>query len=75
MGSELDAEKLEAAMKKKDGGSELEMDDRKRKYNSLKANDTEVTPEEMEAWRMKKSRADDPMLNMSQSGTQGYDIL
>ena len=46
-------------------GSTAELD-RKRKYNSLGS--CEVTEEEMEAYRMKKTRgADDPMANMLQS--------
>jgi len=42
---------------------EASKDERKRGYNSLAANDnSDMTAEEMEAYRMKKMRADDPML-------------
>ncbi len=50
----------------------------KRKYNSLDAGGQNVTPEEMEAWRIKRSRgADDPAANL-QAGTKvagGYELL
>ncbi|KNC87676.1 hypothetical protein, variant, partial [Sphaeroforma arctica JP610] len=37
-------------------------DERKRKYNSFKGNNhDEPTEEEMEAWKIKKAKADDPM--------------
>ena len=39
----------------------LKLDERKRGYNSLNINNAEPTEEEMEAYRMKRSRQDDPM--------------
>ena len=39
----------------------LAMDERKRPYNSLRGDYREVTEEEMEAFRMKRRNADDPM--------------
>lgn len=62
---ELDEEKLKAALKKQRAAqaAKAELDDRKRKYNSL-AGGEEVTPEEMEAYRMTRSRADDPMAKL-----------
>ena len=39
----------------------LKMDERKRSYNSLDVNNAAPTEEEMEAYRMKRARADDPM--------------
>ena len=68
---------------------EAARDDRKRGYNSLAgAVDAEVTPEEMEAYRLKKSRGLDPMdyINKSKdlaaaaangggSGADGYDYV
>lgn len=40
----------------------LQMDERKRPYNSMKASDTkEVTEEELEAFRIKRRQEDDPM--------------
>mmetsp|Transcript_8584 Transcript_8584/g.24666 ORF Transcript_8584/g.24666 Transcript_8584/m.24666 type:complete len:547 (-) Transcript_8584:75-1715(-) len=75
MDGDLDQEKLQAALKKQEA-ERSELDDRKRGYNSLKANDTEVTPEEMEAYRMKKSRGtDDPMDKGGATGTDGYDLV
>ena len=66
---------------------EAARDDRKRGYNSLAgAADAEVTPEEMEAYRLKKNRGLDPMdfINKSKdlaaaanggSGADGYDYV
>eukprot|EP00873_Tetraselmis_striata_P001944 jgi/Tetstr1/422208/TSEL_013060.t1 len=71
----LDEEKLQEAIKKqKEAEKADDADERKRGYNSLKANDTDVTPEEMEAWRMKKKRTDDPMAQPA-AGTDGYDMV
>ncbi|XP_040373553.1 pre-mRNA-splicing factor SLU7-A isoform X1 [Rosa chinensis] len=56
---ELDQKKLGDALKKEDERRKEEKDERKRKYN-VTWND-EVTPEEMEAYRMKKVHHDDPM--------------
>lgn len=39
----------------------LNEDERKRAYNSLNINTEEPTEEEMEAYRMKRNREDDPM--------------
>lgn len=60
---ELDKEKLEQALKKLDEREkkQLETDDRKRKYNSLSTDGGMPTEEEMEAYRMKKARDEDPM--------------
>ncbi|KAK4408146.1 Pre-splicing factor SLU7 [Sesamum angolense] len=55
----LDQEKLAEALKKEDERRREERDERKRKYN-VKWND-EVTPEDMEAYRMKRVHHDDPM--------------
>lgn len=41
----------------------LTKDERKRSYNSLNISNAAPTEEEMEAYRMKRSRADDPMAN------------
>jgi pre-mRNA-processing factor SLU7 len=60
---ELDEDKLKAALKKQDAlnRAAVQTDDRKRKFNSLAGAQEEVTPEEMEAYRMTRTRADDPM--------------
>lgn len=69
---------MKEALKKLEEQEKAAMDaatDSKRKYNSL-AGGENVTPEEMEAWRMKKSRADDPMTAMeAQKSKGGYDLL
>ncbi len=53
----------------------LEGDKAKRKYNSLADGGAEhVTAEEMEAYRIKKGRGDDPMAAIGK-GTDGYDLL
>ncbi|KAH0943144.1 hypothetical protein HID58_002781 [Brassica napus] len=58
----LDREKLAEALKKEDERKKEEKDERKRKYN-VQWND-QVTPEEMEAYRMKRIHEDDPMKNL-----------
>eukprot|EP00957_Ditylum_brightwellii_P098166 7479129-Ditylum_brightwellii.AAC.1 len=68
----LDQGKLRAAIKKeqeriKATTSNSALDERKRKYNSLNT-DNEVTEEDMEAYRLKRERADDPMAKLSADG-------
>ncbi|XP_041005921.1 pre-mRNA-splicing factor SLU7-A isoform X3 [Juglans microcarpa x Juglans regia] len=55
----LNEKLLAEALRKEDERRREERDERKRKYN-VKWND-EVTPEDMEAYRMKKVHHDDPM--------------
>jgi pre-mRNA-processing factor SLU7 len=55
----LDQKRLNEALKKEDERRREERDERKRKYN-VKHNE-EVTAEDMEAYRMKKTHHDDPM--------------
>ena len=64
---ELDKQKLEQALKKLDEREkkQQETDDRKRKYNSLATNEEMPTEEEMEAYRMKKARDEDPMAKIT----------
>ena len=59
---ELDEEKLKEAIKRAEAAERGEEpgDDRKRRYNSVK-DDYDVSAEDMEAYRMKKSRGDDPL--------------
>lgn len=81
--AELDDEKVQAALKKLERqereAEELKGDERKRKFNSLAdGDDQDITPEEMEAYRLKKSRGgEDPMAAFkgSSNGTGGYDLL
>ena len=56
----------------------MEADGSKRKFNSLDGAGGEmVTPEEMEAFRLKKQREDDPMAKHAagDKGTGGYEFL
>ncbi len=55
-----------------------EQDERKRKYNSVAGGDEEVTAEDMEAFRMTRKRADDPMLAFKKTSDKdggGYDYV
>lgn len=48
------------------------------RYNSLRGEQAhEPTPEEMEAYRLKKGRADDPLefINQAKGGEGGYDYV
>lgn len=63
---QLDEDKLKEAVKKQKAflnKGEEDKDDRKRKYNSMTS--TEVTVEDMEAYRMTKANQDDPLSNLS----------
>lgn len=70
---ELDKDKLKAALANEDKFQRdadrhaAEADDKKRKYNSMAT--TEVTPEEIEAWRIKRGNAADPMKDILTSDT------
>ena len=66
----LDEAKLGEAIKRQKAFDHVatEMDDRKRKFNSL-AGTEEVTPEEMEAYRTTRNRADDPMAEYLAAGS------
>jgi len=62
---EKKAKALKKALQEEDERARLsksQLDERKRAYNSLSSDHT-VTEEEMEAYRMKRSRGDDPMAN------------
>lgn len=63
--AQMDKTKVLEALKKQEKENN-EVDDRKRKYNSMTAQ-SEVTEEEMEAFRLKKERADDPMARIQNS--------
>lgn len=58
---DIDEKKLKDAMKKHEAAlaKANDYDDRKRDYNSLAS--VEVTPEDMEAYRLKRTRGDDPL--------------
>eukprot|EP01006_Ploeotia_vitrea_P042627 TRINITY_DN66640_c5_g4_i1.p1 TRINITY_DN66640_c5_g4~~TRINITY_DN66640_c5_g4_i1.p1 ORF type:complete len:530 (+),score=111.64 TRINITY_DN66640_c5_g4_i1:84-1673(+) len=58
--------KVEAAKTKKKRAGELsEAVKKKQKYNSMQADETEVTPEQLEAYRKTMMRAGDPMANFN----------
>ncbi len=59
----LDASKLQEAIRRQEAKSKDEFDDRKRQYTSLQ-DSCQVTEEDMEAYRLKRSRADDPIASM-----------
>jgi pre-mRNA-processing factor SLU7 len=50
-------------------------DERKRGYNSLGGAGEEVTEEDMEAWRLKRGRTEDPAAAAAGAGTAGYDFV
>ena len=54
---------LAEGVRQREGEKLLAMDERKRPYNSLRrdGNSKEPTEEEMEAFRMKRQRQEDPM--------------
>ena len=64
----LDAEKVKEALRKAEKSKAEAKDDRKRKYNSLNADSYDVTEEEMEAYRLSKENANDPMAKLSSDG-------
>jgi pre-mRNA-processing factor SLU7 len=70
----LRAAQVKAALKKLDRQEReaMEKEGTKNKFNSL-AGGEDVTPEEMEAWRMKRARGEDPVA--AAAGTKGYDLL
>eukprot|EP00979_Chaetoceros_neogracilis_P012442 scaffold3310_cov283-Chaetoceros_neogracile.AAC.24 len=58
--AELDEDKLKAALRQEEEQGTMKENEHKRKYNSL-GTDVDVTEEQMEAYRLKKGRSDDPM--------------
>ena len=75
----LDQEKVKAALarQQQEELDELEKDDRKRKYNSVAGSNGGLTDEDMEAYRLRKARADDPMANAiaASAAQKGYDYV
>ena len=75
----LDAGKLAAAVAAEETRARREAavggDERKRAFNSMGEGGA-VTEEEMEAWRLKRARADDPLANLPPGGGEGgYDYV
>ncbi len=73
---QLDKDKLQAALKRAAEAEhqDAEKDERKRKYNSM-GQDTDVTQEDMEAYRMVRSRADDPLNDMQALKNSQYTMV
>jgi Pre-mRNA splicing Prp18-interacting factor. len=69
--AEFDKQKIKEAILKEEKRGEKALDDRKRKYNSTNA-DVDVTEEEMEAYRLRKERRDDPMSNLDADEILNY---
>mmetsp|Transcript_36617 Transcript_36617/g.56264 ORF Transcript_36617/g.56264 Transcript_36617/m.56264 type:complete len:140 (+) Transcript_36617:366-785(+) len=64
----FDDVKLKEALEKEEKRKiNSDKDERKRKYNSM-STEVDVTEEEMEAYRQKRDRADDPMAKISNNG-------
>lgn len=60
----LDKEKMSAALRAEEQRLRGDhADDRKRKYNSMSGASDQVTAEELEAYRLKRANAEDPMAN------------
>lgn len=57
--SQLDPQKVKDALSKSSTSGAVSLDDRKRTYNSMQAVD--VTLEDMEAYRLKRGKEEDPM--------------
>ena len=73
---ELDQARLAAALRAQDeaDAAPVETDERKRGYNAVSGG-AEVTAEEMEAYRLKKARMEDPLAALGGTGTGGYDLV
>ena len=77
---ELDKHRLDEALRKLDerDKKQVEVDDRKRKYNSMQTDGEMPTEEEMEAYRMKKARDEDPMakiIALKAAANTNYDFV
>ncbi len=72
---QLDAERLRKALAAEEARARAGAvtDERKRSYNSLGKGDDTVTEEDMEAWRLKRQREEDPIAQGA--GTDGYDYV
>lgn len=73
---ELDQDRLAAAVRAQEAAdaAPAESDERKRGYTSVSGG-AEITPEEMEAYRLKKARGEDPLAGLGGAGTSGYDLV
>ncbi|CAG9466178.1 unnamed protein product [Pedinophyceae sp. YPF-701] len=75
-GTELDPEKVKEALRRheeREKAAAEGRDDRKRGYNSLR--EEQMTQEDMEAYRLKRVRADDPMARPAGGGGGQYDLV
>lgn len=76
----LDQAKVKAALErqqKEEEAADEEQDERKRKYNSIAGSNSGITDEDMEAYRLRKARMDDPMASAAVLTTaqNGYDFV
>ncbi|KAG7358431.1 pre-mRNA splicing Prp18-interacting factor [Nitzschia inconspicua] len=69
--AELDKSKVKAALEKYEH-DQAEKNSNKRKYHSLDA-EVDVTEEEMEAYRLRKERSSDPMVNIGSDELLDYE--
>mmetsp|Transcript_32548 Transcript_32548/g.79003 ORF Transcript_32548/g.79003 Transcript_32548/m.79003 type:complete len:641 (-) Transcript_32548:26-1948(-) len=67
----IDQDKVKAALEGYDKKEQESMDTRKRKYNSVESN-VDVTDAEMEAYRLRKEKAADPMAKISSDELLDY---
>jgi pre-mRNA-processing factor SLU7 len=74
---EIDPQKLLEALKRQDEREEAlkRGGDGKNKRGYNVTHDSQVTAEDMEAYRMKKRAFEDPMNEASGAGTDGYDLV
>ena len=71
----MDPEKVALALKKQEmQQEEFSSGDQKRRYNSMSA-DVDVTQEGMEAFRLKRDWADDPMAKVIDQGDSNEEVL
>ena len=69
--AELDASKVNAALKRANEQEDTIVDDRKRKYHSMEA-EVEISEEDMEAYRLRKEHRSDPMANLGSDELLDY---
>lgn len=67
----LDQKKVQEALKAANNEPDTSKDDRKRKYNSMES-EVQMTAEEMEAYRQKKGRGEDPMAKIGSDELLDY---
>jgi pre-mRNA-processing factor SLU7 len=69
--AKVDQNKVKEVLEKMNEDEKQSKDDHKRKYNSMNA-EVDVTEEQMEAYRLRKERGDDPMSKISSDELLDY---